>query len=66
MGYDPLPGGGALAYSEIDMTLPGGKRIEGVGVIPNQTAIPTAQDIERHNDVALNAALAWLATQKPR
>ncbi|MDR3430201.1 S41 family peptidase [Silvimonas sp.] len=62
--YDPLPGGGALAYSEVDMLLPNGQRIEGRGVQPDEPVKVTRQTLSQGSDPVLHAALDWLQQQK--
>ncbi|GGP27186.1 hypothetical protein GCM10010971_30050 [Silvimonas amylolytica] len=61
--YDPLPGGGALAFSEIDIRLPNGDRIEGRGVVPDVVVTVTRTALEEGADPALQSALDWLKTQ---
>jgi carboxyl-terminal processing protease len=60
LGYANVPGGGALAYSEIDFAPVNGKRIEGVGVIPDQTVTLTKADLRNNKDTGLEAALLAL------
>ena len=66
LGLANIPGGGALAYSEVDFAAFGGKRIEGVGVLPDLSVAPTRSDLISGHDVQLEAALALLdAMRKP-
>jgi carboxyl-terminal processing protease len=60
LGLANVPGGGALAYSEVDFAMVDGKRIEGVGVVPDLMVKPTRQDLFSGHDVQLEAALALL------
>ncbi|WP_188704914.1 S41 family peptidase [Silvimonas iriomotensis] len=61
--YDPLPGGGALAFSEVDIRLPNGERIEGRGVVPDVSITVTRTALEQGADPTLQSALSWLATE---
>ncbi len=61
--YDPLPGGGALAFSEVDMRMPNGERIEGRGVVPDVPIPVTRTALEEGADPTLQSALSWLKTQ---
>ena len=60
LGYTALPGGGELAFSEVGFTTVKGKRIEGIGVIPDIVVTPTRADIGSQRDRALEAAEAAL------
>jgi carboxyl-terminal processing protease len=60
MGYANVPGGGALAYSELDFAPLNGKRIEGVGVIPDQSISVTRADLLLNKDAGLEAAVQML------
>ncbi|MES2295766.1 MAG: S41 family peptidase [Pseudomonadota bacterium] len=61
-GYTNVPGGGALAYSEMDFFAANGKRIEGVGVLPDVEVGPSRHDLQIGRDAQLEAALALLDT----
>lgn len=65
LGLANVPGGGALAYSEIDFATVDGKRIEGVGVMPDLMVKPTRQNLMSGHDVQLEAALALLDKMRP-
>jgi carboxyl-terminal processing protease len=65
LGYTNVPGGGALAYSEIDYIGADGKRIEGVGVVPDVVVHPSRADLMIGRDVQLEAALALLEQSAP-
>lgn len=56
-----LPSGDWLYYPTADMTDPGGRRIEGAGVQPDQAARASVADLLAGRDLALEAALAWLS-----
>ena len=60
MGYANVPGGGALAYSEIGFELAKGKIIEGVGVIPDRSISLKREDLVANKDQALEAAMLLL------
>jgi len=64
LGYARIPGGGALAYSEVGFTLANGKRIEGVGVVPDVPVPVTLEDLRTSRDRALEEAQALLATMR--
>lgn len=59
----PLPSGDRLLYPTADYIDPKGRRIEGVGVIPDTPAPPTLDALRKGKDPALDAALAWIASQ---
>ena len=59
-GYANVPGGGALAYSELDFRMPDGKRIEGVGVLPDSVVTFTREDLIKGRDPAIERALELL------
>ncbi len=61
-GVTPLPSGDRLMYPTADFTDPNGRRIEGVGVVPDQSASPTVEALRAGRDPAMDAALAWIAT----
>ncbi|MFA9274173.1 MAG: S41 family peptidase [Candidatus Aquirickettsiella gammari] len=60
MGYANVPGGGALAYSEIDFAPVNGKRIERVGVIPDQQVSLRKADLRANKDAGIEAAVQTL------
>jgi carboxyl-terminal processing protease len=62
MGYASVPGGGKLAYSEVGFQLPDGKRIEGIGVIPDVAVPLVAEDLRTGRDRILETAVAELAS----
>ena len=62
MGYAAVPGGGKLAYSEVGFAFPGGKRIEGTGVVPDVPVPLTIADLLADRDRALEEAQARLKT----
>jgi len=60
-GVTSLPSGDRLMYPTADFTDPNGRRIEGVGVVPDQSASPTVEALRAGRDTAMDAALAWIA-----
>ena len=58
-----LPGGGLLLFSEVDMLIDGSKRIEGVGVVPDEPVFADPAAMVQGRDTVLDAARAWLAQQ---
>lgn len=56
-----LPDGGVLEISELDFQMPDGARLEGIGVAPDTTLLPTLQDVRQKRDRALEQALKSLA-----
>lgn len=56
-----LPNGDGLQYPYADYISAGGKRLEGVGVQPDVTVTPTRSTLLAGRDVALEAAIAWIA-----
>ncbi len=67
----PLPDGGSVSIPVLDFTGPDGKRIEGVGVLPDIEIIPTLSDIRAGHDLVLERAerelrMAVWRTQQPK
>ena len=56
LGYADVPGGGKLAYSEVAFEFSNGKRIEGVGVVPDVPVPVTIADLLVDRDRALEEA----------
>jgi carboxyl-terminal processing protease len=59
-GVAPLPSGDRLYYPIAEFVDSNGRRIEGVGVIPDTRAVPTAEALRAGRDPAMEAALAWI------
>lgn len=57
---DPLPNGDALLYAIADFIAPGGHRIEGTGVIPDDPLQPTRKALLSGEDPVEEAALHWI------
>ena len=62
LGYARVPGGGELAYSEVGFVMSNGKRIEGEGVIPDETVPATLDDLKLGRDRPLEKAQEMLKT----
>lgn len=58
-----LPGGGRLVFSEADLRIGKDKRIEGLGVQPDEPVPPATAALLAGRDLALEAAQAWLLKQ---
>ena len=56
----PLPSGDRLLYPTADFVDPLKRRIEGVGVVPDQSVVPTPASLAQGGDPVLDAAVAWL------
>jgi carboxyl-terminal processing protease len=63
LGYAEVPGGGALAYSEIGFVTQKGKRVEGEGVAPDIEVPLAVNDLVLSRDRALERAVQHLQTQ---
>jgi carboxyl-terminal processing protease len=59
-----LPDGGLLDVSEMDYRTARGLRLEGVGLVPDETITPTREDIEHARDAPLLRAITILKTTK--
>ncbi len=60
-----LPDGGILQFPMADFVTPQGKRLEGVGAVPDEVVDWTAEACRAGRDPALEAALAWLKKTTP-
>lgn len=63
LGYARVPGGAELAYSEVGFVMANGRRIEGVGVLPDRPVPLTLADLRAGRDRALEEAQSFLATR---
>jgi len=61
-----LPNGDVLMHAVADFTGPRGLRFEGEGVTPDVAAPPTRAALLGGHDLALEAALAWIARERSR
>lgn len=66
LGYARIPGGAELAYSEVGFVMANGRKIEGVGVIPDRPVPLTLSDLRTGRDRALEEAQSILATRVAR
>lgn len=62
LGYEGVPGGGRLAYSEVGFRLPNDVRVEGVSVLPDHPLVLRYEDLLATRDRALETAEAVLRT----
>lgn len=60
---EELRGGGRLVFSEVDLLIDGNRRLEGVGVQPDEALWSDPAALQRGEDPVLNAARAWAAGQ---
>ncbi len=60
LGLTNVPGGGAMAYSELDFEPPGGGRVEGKGVVPDVPVQLTRANLVAGKDAVVDAATALL------
>jgi carboxyl-terminal processing protease len=51
-----MKGGGVLEMSEVLWYSPKGRRLEGTGILPDETVLPTLRNLQRRQDPALEAA----------
>jgi carboxyl-terminal processing protease len=62
---ETLPNGDRLQFAVADLTAPGGRRLEGVGVAPDEPAPLRKEDLVAGRDAALDAAVRWIMSQTP-
>jgi len=60
-----LPSGDILMHVIADHADAKGRRVEGIGVIPEEPTPLTLVDLRRGRDAALEAARAWIARGAP-
>ena len=63
---DKLPNGDALYHAVGDFLTPNGDRVEGRGVIPDETARPTRAALLAGHDPAFDAAVRWITAERSR
>jgi carboxyl-terminal processing protease len=63
--FEMLPNGDGFQYAIANYISEGGKPLEGLGVTPDVEAPLTREALLRGRDPALDAAIAWIASQKP-
>jgi carboxyl-terminal processing protease len=61
-----LPSGDVLMHPIADHVDAQGRRVEGAGVIPDETIPLTRRDLSAGRDAVLDAALRWIADAAPR
>lgn len=57
-----LPSGDWLYYPTADVVDPKGRRIEGIGVVPDQAIELSEESLAKQGDPAMDAALAWISS----
>ncbi len=55
-----LPSGDAFQYAIADYVSAGGRSLEGIGVLPDETIVPTREQLLAGRDPVLEKALSWL------
>ncbi len=58
----PLPSGDRLLYPIAEFVDSAGRRIEGIGTIPDQFVVPTIDALSAGRDPVLDAATTWFST----
>lgn len=64
--FDRLPNGDVFIHATGDFVTADGTRLEGRGVIPDQETPLTREDLLAGKDRALDAALAWIDSERGR
>jgi carboxyl-terminal processing protease len=64
--WDRLPNGDVLYHAIGEFITPGGERLEGKGVVPDEPVSLTRADLLAGRDPVLNAAMRWIAGEKGR
>jgi carboxyl-terminal processing protease len=62
--FDRLPNGDVLIHAYGDFVTADGTRLEGRGVVPDETVVPARDDLLAGRDPALAAALSWIDRSK--
>lgn len=60
-----LPSGDVLLHAVANYHTPGGRRVEGTGVVPDEVTPVVRSQLLAGRDAALEAALAWIASESP-
>jgi carboxyl-terminal processing protease len=63
---EKLPNGDGFQYAYANYVSRGGEVLEGVGVAPDVDIEPTREGLLRGEDAALDAAIAWIRSQRGR
>jgi carboxyl-terminal processing protease len=59
-----LPSGDVFVHAVADFTDPAGKRVEGVGVVPDEIVSLKIADLAQGRDAPLDHAVRWIASEK--
>ncbi len=62
--FTTLPNDDVFLYATANFVSAGGKKLEGVGVIPDIEVHPTREGLLQGRDPALEAAIAWIRDQE--
>ena len=62
--FTTLPNGDVFLYATANFVSGGGKKLEGIGVIPDIEVHPTREALLQGRDPALEAAIAWIRDQE--
>ena len=57
---EKLPSGDVFVHAIADFTDPEGRRIEGTGVVPDETVLLTEKDLRHEVDAPFEAAVRWI------
>jgi carboxyl-terminal processing protease len=60
-----MKGGGVLEMSEVLWFSPKGRKLEGTGILPDETVAPTLRDLQRRRDPAIETAEKLLRAMAP-
>jgi carboxyl-terminal processing protease len=61
-----LPSGDVFVHAVADFTDPAGKRVEGVGVVPDEIVALKIAELSQGRDTPLDHAVRWIASEKSR
>jgi carboxyl-terminal processing protease len=61
-----LPSGDVFVHAVADFTDPAGKRVEGVGVVPDEIVPLKIEELSQGRDAPLDHAVRWIASEKNR
>ncbi len=64
--WDRLPNGDVLYHAIGEFITPDGRRLEGIGVVPDEPVTVTRADLLAGRDPVLNAAMRWIAGERGR
>jgi C-terminal processing protease CtpA/Prc len=60
-----MKGGGVLELSEVLWISPKGRKLEGAGILPDETVAPTLSDLQLKHDPAIETAEKVLRESAP-